>query len=164
MKNIIDGKKNTNINSKEFCMATKKKHYIAMKLFFLFLLFGLNSIAQNTNHTTVKNLEVFYRDSDNLNLDTIKLVKVNAIVTLNNSSDISQISYKIINGSNVIYQVEYLINTSPIINAEGQLLFKKEGDMVFINTPNEIPLNGYTIEITTKNALGEISETYSDLK
>ena len=134
---------------------------IVITVFLFSIFFKTNLNAQNT---TIKNVELSYFDSDNLNLDTIKLVKVNAIVTLNNSSDISQISYKIINGSTVIYQVEYLINTSPIINVEGELLFKKEGDNLFINTPNEIPLNGYAIEITTKNNMGEISETYSDLK
>ena len=134
---------------------------IVITVFLFSIFFKTNLNAQNT---TIKNVELSYLDSDNLNLDTIKFVKVNAIVTLNNSSDISQISYKIINGTNVIYQVEYLINTSPIINVEGELLFKKEGDNLFINTPNEIPLNGYTIEITTKNNMGEISETYSDLK
>lgn len=136
------------------------KSFICITLFFLYL----NTQAQTINHSTINQLEVSYKDSDIIIEDTIKMVRSQSSITLKSDTNLTAIHFKIIKESNnsVIYQVDYLMSSPTVTNPNGVVLFKKEGNVIYINSSFEIPLNLYQYQITTENSQGILSEPFTE--
>lgn len=140
---------------------------LSLIIFFLFISFSFNILnAQTSNHPTVDKLEVSYRETDIATVDTFKMVTFQSVITLKIGVDVSAIHYKIINESNntIVYQVDYSFNSPIITNPEGIVLFRKDANVLYIMSANEISMNTYLYQITTEDSQGIVSETYSDFK
>lgn len=139
-----------------------------MKLYIFitaFLCLCFNIQAQNTEHLTIDKLEVSYKEPDIMAMDTIKMVRSQSIITLKSDTNVAVIHFKIIKetDNSVMYQVDYLMNSATITNTEGIIVFKKEGNIIYINSSSQIPLNMYLYQITTEDAQGNISEPFIEL-
>jgi hypothetical protein len=136
------------------------------KIILIFLFSGLKVFAQSLNHPTIDKLEVSYKLPDVSTNDSITMVRSQNVLTLKANVDVSVIYFKILNESNntIVYQVDYLANSSAITSPEGIVLFRKEANIIYIKSANEIPLNIYLYQITTEDSQGIVSEVYTDIK
>lgn len=136
-------------------------------LFLLSLVFfSTFLLAQNTTHPTIESLEVSYKDPEQILVDSLRLIRSQSVIKLKDETNITILHFKIINESdnNIVYQVDYNLNSPVIANEEGVILFKKDGNLCHVSSWPEMPLKLYLYQITTENSQGEISEVYSDFK
>lgn len=139
-----------------------------MKLYIFitaFLCLCFNIQAQYTEHSSIDKLEVSYKEPDIMVMDTIKMVRSQSVITLKSDTNVSVIHFKIIKetDNSVMYQVDYLTNSATITNTEGVIVFKKEGNIIYINSSIEVPLNIYKYQIITENSAGILSEPFTEL-
>ena len=143
-----------------FFSTYKKSRFAFLHLFILF--FSSSFFAQTAEHSTIARLEVSYKEPDITMMDTLKLVRAQSVITLKSDVNVTTIHLKIIKelDNSVIYQVDQLVNSSTITNPEGIILFKREGNVIYINSPSMMPLNLYQYYITTEDAQGQLSEPF----
>ena len=137
------------------------KRYIFLSAF-LSLYFNIQ--AQSTDHSTIARLEVSYKEPDITMMDTLKLVRAQSVITLKSDVNVTTIHLKIIKelDNSVIYQVDQLVNSSTITKPDGTILFKKEGNTIYINSSSLIPLNLYQYQITTEDVQGTLSDIFTE--
>jgi len=140
----------------------KKAFYALSLLTFVFS----NGISQETSNTSaIQKLEVSYKEPDLPTMDSVKMVRMQSVITFENDSSIKKIHLKIVNpeNSNIIYQVDYDLDSQVIKNEDNIILFKRESKICYINSSPLIPLELYQYQITTENSQGILSEVFAEL-
>ena len=137
-----------------------------MKLILFFLLTGFSVAAQVTNHPTINQLDVSYKEPTTPVADTLHLVRSQCTITLKADSNVTALHLKILReiDNSLLYEVNYNVFSAPVSDSDNILLFKKEGMVCYIASATMIPLSAYRYEITTEDAAGNISEVYTDIK
>lgn len=142
-----------------------------MKYYLLYILVTLVSpslFAQNNTHQTIGSLKVMYKSVPQSTLNTINEMSgiPQASITLNANNNATKIYFKIVNPktNQIVYEVDYLLNISPVLNNNGFKLYEKNGNNVYISTGQPLGLKPYEYQILTENAQGQKTSVYSAIK
>lgn len=143
-----------------------------MKNIFLMLILALSVIkitAQTVSaHQSVASIKVVYKASPQTTVNTLPEIKSipQAIITLKSTTGISKIYFKILNKTTneVLYQVNYNLNSSMIINNEGKKIFENNNGVIFISSETELALKPYLYQVQTENEQNNLSNNYSSIQ
>jgi hypothetical protein len=142
----------------------------------LFLIFAIISLSisklnaqTNTNHPTITSLKVSYKSVpqgtvNNLQNNTSQInVIPQSTINLVVAANVTKIYFKILNTQTnaVIYQVNYPINSSVILNTEGKKIFENNNGVIFISSGQITPLKPYTFQLQTEDDQSNLSAIYS---
>jgi hypothetical protein len=117
------------------------------------------AMAQVSNHPSIKKMEVSYSPVASANTSSPEIsVKWTAAITLQTGFNAAKIILTVKDEQTlaVIYQVNYTIASADVMN-NGIVLYKKDGDTLYITNPASIPLKPYIYELYTE----DVSETKS---
>jgi hypothetical protein len=134
----------------------------------LCLMTVLNIHAQSS-HTTIENLSVSYKSaaatSGGANLLDMKCTP-NATITLKQNVTVKKIYVKILDNetNTVLYQVNYLLSSSPVSAQDGTKLFEVTNNVISFSTGQLTTLKPYVYQIQTENNQSELSTIYSEVK
>ena len=124
--------------------------------------------AQTTAHPTIDSVKVLYKHvplstGSVQNNRMIFNVIPEAYIKLKNTNNLSKIYFKIYSTVNdsLLYQVQYDLNSSTLVNAEGKTLFEKSGQKVHISPGTVMPLKRYTYKLQTEDNHQVLSTQYS---
>jgi hypothetical protein len=141
---------------------------------FLFLFCSFRVLSQTTTpvHNTIDGLHVSYKvattanqpaqGGNGPNLQARPYVDI----VLKTTDGVSKIYLKIIRmqDNSQVYQVRYDLNSPAINNAQGQILFYKDGNTLHICDPDVISLAPYRYEAYTQDAQGHSSDIFSAIQ
>lgn len=146
-----------------------------MKIPFLILAFAAifhsQLFAQIIDHPVIEKVQAFYKPTANTNSQQgtqgIPSIKVVATIKVNlkDSIDAVKLYLKITNQQTgqVIYNVNYLLNSAPVID-NGVTLYKKENNVVELVNPAEISLRPFRYELYTEDAQGNPGIVYTTMQ
>lgn len=136
------------------------------KIFFLVCIYG-NLISQTS--PPVGSVEVNYKLSNLLLSDTTNPSIINVLpevtIALTSTANVSKVYLRIIKPSDgsVVYNVNYNINSSAIVDNDGITLYNRSNSTIHINSPNIVPLNVYNYELVTEDNQGNLSTPFSEI-
>jgi hypothetical protein len=135
-------------------------------LFFIAFTFSTCLLAQIDSNSKIKSIDVIYKEESTLGSDSLPKVLIQSTILIKDSSDIAFINFEIIDktDNSSKYKVSYNANNAPVMSQDGQLLFKKEHNTIFLNLPFVLLLKPYLYQIVTKDSNGIESEVFSDFK
>lgn len=136
------------------------------------LLFGLLSFTTKAQqlHPTISNFSVSYKPISQPTVNTNSFLAIRAIpqatIVLNQASTVSSIYFKILNSATneIIYQINYPINSTTILSNSGKKLFENANGVIFISNGVDLDLKPYKYEIVTSDAQNNMSSVFSEIK
>lgn len=141
---------------------------MAKKLIIIALLFlgTITAFAQTNNHPTVASFKVNYKPETGANQSSGMKCIPNATITLKPNSNAVKVYFKImtVEESNVIYQVNYMLNSAAVNNNEGKKLFENNNGAIFISNGQALNLKPYSYQIETEDANGNKTTVYSAVR
>lgn len=119
--------------------------------------------AQTGNHPVIEKTEVSYSPVASANTSSPEIsVKGTVAITLKSGFDATKIILTVRDEQTlaVIYQVDYTIASADVMD-NGTVLYKKEGNILYLTNPATIPLKPYIYELFTEDATETESIIYS---
>lgn len=124
--------------------------------------------SQADSQLYIEKLEVSYKQADFLEgASTDSVIKYSPQISfqLKNGSGVSKLYCKMIDESSnaVLLDVNYLLNSVPVLDQTGKKVFYKDEQGVYhIRPANRIPLNLYLYQIVTEDSQGNQSPSFSE--
>lgn len=130
----------------------------------LFSILGFSSFiakAQLANHPTIKTFGLRFDDGNPFAVSTImdSTVHVNYVIELKDTINVKKIHVKISSGSvstGDLLSTSYLLNSAPIMDANGKYLYRRDKFTVYILTITSTQLANTKFEVATENYQGQI--------
>lgn len=125
----------------------------------------LKNYSQDINHSTISDVNVSYKTSMLSTNNTPSAgVKVEPKIVVNLIADtlIKKVYVKMLNKNNnaVLYQVNYDINNSPVVDENGRSLFIKTDNALEMIIPQIIDLGSCVFILNTEDKNNALSEDY----
>jgi len=93
---------------------------------------------------------------------TVSRVILTSTVALIDASQISNLSFKVINSTEGIeYDSNYNLNSNGISESNGKKVFQINGNLIYVNLPIQIKQGVYQIQVSTKSNGNQTSPTYT---
>lgn len=137
-------------------------------LVLLVILFQINLIKGQV-HPTINDVKVGYKPVVNtgsvLPSAYMQCAPV-ATITLKSNINASKIYLKVLDKTSnaSLYEINYSLAIDPVYNQNGDLIFKKEGNVVIIRSNVVLNLKPYLFEIATEDNNNVKTENYTTIK
>jgi hypothetical protein len=137
---------------------SKKSSFLIVLLISVMSFFG-------QNHATVAKLTVSYKPVSTTSVSNLGDIKCTpqATITLKSNHGATKIYFKIVNPQNnaVVYQVDYLLNSSAVTDESGITLFNNLNGTIRIGYAQGITLKPYIYQIQTADSQNTMSTVFS---
>lgn len=98
----------------------------------------------------------------------VSTVKAYSEITLDfiSLANVEKINIRIIDGTNQsnLFNLGYQLSSSKITSEDGLVLFERDGNKVFVSSPNPMPITPYRYEIETEDQNQNVSLIFSEIK
>lgn len=139
------------------------------KLLLIFIVLFQVKFLSAQSHTTISDVKIVYKpiiSSGSVTPTSYLQCAPVSTITLKPNVSASKIYLKILDKVNnsVLYEVNYTLNQQPILTQSGDVIFKKEGNLIIIKADVVFNLKPYKYEIATEDASNVKSDNYSVIK